>query len=210
MVKHLITFFIVTLCQTWPSESLAATHFECFNPNFNAATQNFYVDGKDVYWSSGKEFIPLESYANPNSHHIYLGNGRFKHLKLNKIISCKATSKKFSKPVPASAIIAISLCRNAIVNDYKMPNPVMPKKRNYKFLTNGELKVSEHNEIYGDVVIEAERYGWFFKGLYLVTCQVDLMKRTAFVNDFYDSRYGEMPYYLWDWYVIKSTDLIKG
>ena len=83
MTKHLtkpirtIHFLVLAFLITTGSQVKAGTHFECFDPNFNAATQNFYVDGNDVYWSSGQSFDPLESFANPSTHHDYLGNGVF-------------------------------------------------------------------------------------------------------------------------------------
>lgn len=188
----------------------SGTHFECFDPNFNAVTQNFYVDGNDVYWSSGQIFDPLESFTTPSSHHDYLGNGVFKHRRLKKIISCKATNKKFSKPKPASAQEAIAICKNAIATDYDAPNPKMPKKSKYKLLTNGEFNISKYDERYGVVVIEAERKGWFLNGLHLVVCNINLLHKKAWVSDFYNAKYGDLPYYLWDDYSIQRKDLIKS
>jgi hypothetical protein len=192
------------------SQVSAGTHFECFDPNFNAATQNFYVDGNDVYWSSGQSFDPLESFANPSTHHDYLGNGVFKHRRMKTIIRCKATNKKFSKPKPASAEVAIEMCKNAIATDYDSPNPKMPKKSKYKLLTSGEFKISKFDKRYANVVIEAERKGWFLNGLHLVVCNINLLSKTAYVNGFYDAKYGDIPSELWDWYSIKRKDLIKS
>ena len=214
-MKHLtkpiraIYFTVLAFLMTVGTQVKGGTHFECFDPNFNAATQNFYVDGNDVYWSSGQSFDPLKSFANPNSNHDYLGNGVFKHRRFKTIIRCKATNKKFSKPKPASPQRAISICRNAIANDYRTPNPKMPKKKKYKLLTSGEFKISKYDEKYGLVVIEAERKGWFFNGLHLVVCQIDLLSKTGFVNDFYLAKYGDVPYYLSDWYSIQRKDLVE-
>ena len=215
MNKHLtkpiraIHFLVLAFLMTTGSQVKAGTHFECFDPNFNAATQNFYVDGNDVYWSSGQSFDPLESFANPSTHHDYLGNGVFKHRQLKTIIRCKATNKKFSKPKPASPQMAIAVCKNEIASDYKAPNPKMPKKNKYKLLTGGEFKISKHDKKYGHVVIEAERKGWFLNGLHLVVCQINLLRKTGGVIDFYNAKYGDVPYYLSDWYFIQRKDLVE-
>jgi len=205
-----IHFLVLAFLMAIGSQVSAGTHFECFDPNFNKATQNFYVDGKDVYWSSGQSFDPLESFANPSTHHDYLGDGVFKHRRFKTIIKCKATNKKYSKPKPASAQMAIAICKNAIATDYDAPNPKMPKKSKYKLLTSGEFKISNLNEKHGIVVIEAERKGWFLNGLHIIICNIDLLRKTAYVKDFYDVRYGELPYELWDSYSIQRKDLIKS
>jgi hypothetical protein len=203
----ILAFLIGIGCAT---VSLAATHFECFDRNFNAITSNFYVDGTDVYWSEGNDFEPLKSFVTPGKYWVHLGNGRFKHkLTPKKIKQCKATNKKFSKPKPVSAKTAIRLCKRAISNDRNTVNPKMPKKKKYKLVTDGEFKLYERNKKYGYVVFEAERKGWFLNGLYLVICQVDLIERSAFVAGFESAKFGNESYQVGDWYKIKRTDLVK-
>ena len=186
-----------------------AVLFSCFDSNFGTVTKNFVVEGKNIYAKMGHSFDPKEDYVNPTKHWSYLGGGRFKHKMLKGITSCNATKQKIEKPKMATAKTAIGLCFKAIRKDPDTPNPQMPKKNKYSLLTKGEYKTAKRDKKYGTVVIEAERKGWFIKGLHLVICQVNLVEHDAFVLDFSEAQYGYVDFRVSDWYKIRRTDLIK-
>lgn len=195
--------FVSTLAQ-------AATHYECFDKNFNAITMNFVVDGADVYAAPRPKFEPREHFNDPSDWWTHLGNGRFKHKLLDGITKCKKTKNKYEKPLKATPKQAISLCYKAINNDANTVNPKMPKKKKYEILTSGEFKQSKYDSKYGHVVVEVERKGWFLSGLYLAVCQVDLTDHSAFVSVFEPVRgLHDFFYGVREWYTIKNSHLLN-
>lgn len=189
----------------------AATHYECFDKKFNAITMNFVVDGTEVYAAPRQKFEPRKHFNDPTKWWKHLGNGRFKHKKLDGITKCNKTNIKYEKPSKATSKQAISLCFKAIDNDANTVNPKMPKKKKYKILTSGEFIQSQYDSQYGDVVVEVERTSWFLNGLYLAVCQVNLTEYSAYVKVFEPVRDLQHYYYgVSEWYAIKNTNLLAG
>ena len=202
-MKQILFFIYLTLVATSLN---AATHFRCYDPNFNSDTKAFYLDGEDLYVSTTGVFLPEKHYLNPTDMWIYLGNGVFKHTISSWKIKCTATNKKFSKPMTASERQSISICRKAIdQEEYKESyRRKLPKKKKYSLLTSGEFKQSEIDKKYADVVFELDSRAWFNSGLHIVVCLVDLVDREGFVNEYVKYSGGSLPYSIRDWYEVKN------